>query len=84
MTSLAATSSATPSCFENVDGPLFRRQRLLLDSWAHAKGSWLSDEQQDLIDGLIHFLDAIADELHDQHGVDCLLTNGLQDDTLGR
>ena len=32
-----------------------------------------NDVDRDLLDGLVNLTDAIADEAHDKHGVDCLL-----------
>lgn len=63
-----------PDPLANVDGPLFRRQCDLLNRLWEKQAGWLSDEDQHLLDGLIHFTDAIADYLHDERGVDCLLS----------
>lgn len=68
-----------PSCFTPIDGPLLRRQRALLLDMVEKKAGWLTDEQQELIDGLVNLTDAIADYLHDEHGIDCLLSSQAAD-----
>jgi hypothetical protein len=61
----------------NINGPLFRNQRLLLlklADLAEKKQPYkpaLGDE--DLLEGLINLTDDIADQAHDEHGIDCLL-----------
>jgi hypothetical protein len=61
------------------DGPLFRRQRELLLRLADIVHHGQSYEQQpsdeDLLEGLLSLTDAIADQAHDRHGIDCLLTD---------
>ena len=54
-----------------IDGPTFRRQRQLLLSLARDGKARSSDRE--LLDGLVNLTDAIADQAHDKHGVDCLL-----------
>lgn len=58
-----------------ISGPLFRAQRQLLSKLAQKKprtstGTYLDE---DLLHGLIDLTDEIADQAHDNHGVDCLL-----------
>jgi len=64
--------------FSNIDGPLFRRQREFLLRLAHRasrrKPCNLTQEDRDLLDGLIDLTDAIADEAHDHYGKQCLIT----------
>jgi hypothetical protein len=54
-----------------IDGPMFRRQRLWLIELADAEEN---PEPRSLMEGLINLLDDIADQAHDSHGIDCLLT----------
>ena len=64
----------------NLDGPAFRAQRKLLMRIAdlvHRKRRYepaLGDER--LLEGLLSLTDAIADQAHDRHGIDCLLDEG--------
>ena len=63
----------------HLDGPLFRRQRELLLKIADLvrRGRrWkpLPGDGQ-LLEGLIELTDAVADQAHDRHGIDCLLTD---------
>ena len=52
-----------------IDGPLLAKQRQwLLDLAEHT-----SNEGCDHLEGVIALLDEIADQAHDQHGIDCLL-----------
>jgi len=68
----------------DVDGPLFRAQRKLLSTIAdlvHRKQSYepaLGDE--DLLEGLVNLTDAIADQAHDRHGIECLLVDDHKGD----
>jgi len=61
----------------NINGPLFRNQRLLLlkiADLAQKKQPYLpAAGDDDLLDGLVNLTDDIADQAHDQHGIDCLL-----------
>jgi hypothetical protein len=61
-----------------IDGPLFRRQRQLLQkitNLAHGTQPYQPAEGDEaLLEGLVGLTDAIADHAHDQHGIDCLLT----------
>ena len=60
-----------------LDGPLFRRQREWLCRIAEEirrHGRYAPQPGDlDLIEGLINATDAIADQAHDRHGIDCLL-----------
>jgi hypothetical protein len=61
----------------HLDGELFRRQRELLMRLAalvHGKKVYKpkpGDER--LLEGILSLTNAIADQAHDQHGIDCLL-----------
>jgi hypothetical protein len=64
-----------------LNGPEFRKQRefllMLRDSFflrhvADVAGI-LSQDAEERVDGLINLTDAIADQAHDDHGIDCLL-----------
>ena len=55
-----------------IDGPLFRKQReWLLHITDRLKRDGESIEEAE---GLTNLLDEIADQAHDRHGLDCLLT----------
>lgn len=60
-----------------IDGPLFRSQRALLIRLADlARKKQLYEPlpgDVDLLEGLLGLTDAIADQAHDRHGIDCLL-----------
>ena len=60
-----------------LDGPLLRNQRqLLLKVADHARRRlpYVAEAgDEDLLEGLTTLLDEIADQAHDQHGIDCLL-----------
>jgi len=64
----------------NLDGPAFRAQRKLLMKIAdlvHRNRPYEpapGDER--LLEGLLGLTDAIADQAHDRHGIDCLLDAG--------
>ncbi len=66
-----------PSYSLNIDGPQFRAQRALLLKLLARTQRFVpptsSPEEKELIEGLINLTDAIADQAHDRHGVDCLL-----------
>ncbi len=59
-----------------IDGPLFRAQRKLLmkiaDLAQRKKPYKPAPGDVELLDGLVNLTDAIADEAHDEHGIDCL------------
>ena len=58
----------------NIDGPTFRRQRQLLLCLAREGTAYdTSDADRELLNGLVNLTDAIADQAHDKHGIDCLL-----------
>ena len=60
-----------------IDGPAFRKQRQLLltliDTSREGKAYAASHADEQLLSGLVNLTDAIADQAHDKHGVDCLL-----------
>jgi hypothetical protein len=66
----------------NIDGKLFRSQRELLmkiADLARQKRPYIPTPGDGaLLEGLLELTDAIADQAHDQHGIDCLL--GDEDD----
>ena len=61
----------------HIDGELFRRQRELLvkiaDLVRRKQPYEPSPSDEELLEGLLNLSDAIADQAHDQHGIDCLL-----------
>ena len=61
----------------NINGPLFRNQRKLLlkiADMAHRKQPYEpAPGDEDLLEGLINLTDDIADQAHDEHGIDCLI-----------
>jgi fructose 1,6-bisphosphatase len=63
----------------HLDGPAFRAQRELLLRIAdlarrkHPYEPAPGDEA--LLEGLLNLTDAIADQAHDQYGIDCLLSD---------
>ena len=65
----------------NIDGPIFRCQREILIRLANDRNYTPSDADIDLIDGLIGLTDEIADQAHDIHGIDCLLSDPESEDT---
>jgi hypothetical protein len=60
-----------------IDGQLFRRQRQLLlkilDAVSRHERYVPAASDAELLEGATALLDEIADQAHDQHGVDCLL-----------
>ena len=67
----------------NIDGKLFRSQRELLmkiaDLARQNRPYSPTPGDEVLFEGLLELNDAIADQAHDQHGIDCLLVD--EDDT---
>jgi hypothetical protein len=61
----------------NIDGKLFRSQRELLmkiADLARQKQPYSPIPGEEVLwEGLLELTDAIADQAHDQHGIDCLL-----------
>jgi hypothetical protein len=61
-----------------LDGPAFRSQReLLLKLADHAQRQQPYEPAPGdgaLLDGLVGLTDEIADQAHDRHGIDCLLS----------
>ena len=68
----------------NLDGPVFRAQRELLLRIAdlvRQKRSYMpAPGDEELLEGLLNLTDAVADQAHDRHGIDCLLLDGGEDD----
>ena len=66
----------------NLDGPLFRRQRkFLVNLMNRSRGNeatplQLPADAEEVLEGLISLTDEIADQAHDQYGIDCLLEEG--------
>ncbi|MEI8375722.1 MAG: hypothetical protein WCJ35_23110 [Planctomycetota bacterium] len=52
-----------------IDGPLLRRQR----EWLLELTSRTTHDDQSHLEGIIALLDEIADQAHDQYGLDSLL-----------
>ena len=63
----------------DLDGLAFRAQRELLVKLADLAGRGQHYEpaqgDTDLLEGLAAVTDAIADQAHDRHGIDCLLSD---------
>ena len=63
--------------FDKLDGPLFRSQRELLlkitDFAQHKQFYMPTSDEVILLEGLVNLTDKIADQAHDQYGIDCLL-----------
>jgi hypothetical protein len=63
----------------DLDGPLFKEQRRLLcriaESIRRREQYRFTDRDGELLEGLTEMTDAIADQAHDRHGIDCLLNN---------
>ena len=61
----------------HIDGKLFRKQRELLvkiaDLVRRKQPYEPSPGDGELLEGLLNLTDAIADQAHDEHGIDCLL-----------
>jgi hypothetical protein len=61
----------------SIDGKMLRDQRRLLDQWTavvpHGQPLVAEPGDQELLQGIVALLDAIADQAHDQYGIDCLL-----------
>ena len=61
----------------HIDGKLFRKQRELLvkiaDRVRRKQPYEPSPSDGELLEGLLNLTDEIADQAHDQHGIDCLL-----------
>jgi hypothetical protein len=72
-------SEAASACqYElDIDGPTLRAQRGLLVELVQHGGTQAPLEidpgRRDLLEGLVNLTDAIADQAHDRHGIDCLL-----------
>ena len=67
----------------NINGPLFRNQRLLLlkiADLAQKKQPYIAAAgDDDLLEGLVNLTDDIADQAHDEYGIDCLLEEDEND-----
>ena len=60
----------------NIDGPIFREQRqFLVDLLVMVQLRQLDRKDEECIHGLLNLIDAIADQAHDDYGIDCLLTH---------
>lgn len=61
----------------HIDGHAFRAQRQLLIAIAHLarqdRPYNATSGDKELLEGLMELTDALADQAHDQHGIDCLL-----------
>ena len=64
-----------------IDGPTFRSQRELLLKLRELVSADIpysaSPHDQGRLEGLIELTDALADQAHDQYGIDCLLDAGV-------
>ena len=71
----------------DVDGPLFRAQReLLLKIADHAQKNQPyvpTPGDSDLLEGLVNLTDDIADQAHDQYGIECLICEDDEDENRG-
>ena len=63
----------------HIDGPLFRKQRELLikiADLARQKQPYCPTSSDEvLLEGLLGLTDELADQAHDQHGIECLLVD---------
>ncbi len=79
---LANTVEGQPSYSLSIDGPAFRQQRELLQRLRSSAVSKMpygsAPGETELLEGLIELTDALADQAHDRHGVDCLLDEADQ------
>ena len=79
---LGDTGEEQPSYSLSIDGPTFRAQReLLLKLQGFASGGIPyvpAPGNLELLEGLIALTDALADQAHDNYGVDCLLEEADQ------
>jgi hypothetical protein len=61
----------------NIDGKLFRSQRELLmkiaDLARQKRPYSPTPGEEALLEGLLELTDELADQAHNQHGIDCLL-----------
>lgn len=75
-----AKASPTNHYALNLDGPVFRAQRNLLvkiaDLARRKRPYEPAPGDERLLEGLLGLTDAIADQAHDLHGIDCLLDGG--------
>ena len=73
----ASPEDQIPRYALRIDGPQFRAQRQLLlnlTQWAKRQAPLVSlPDHGNLLDGLINLTDEIADQAHDNYGVDCLI-----------
>jgi hypothetical protein len=73
----ANTAEGQPTYALNIGGPEFRKQRELLQRLQGSAEAqmpyWAATGEAESLEGLINLTDAIADQAHDNHGVDCLL-----------
>ena len=73
----ANTVEGQPTYSLNIGGPEFRQQRELLQRLRVSAEAempyWAAAGEAESLEGLINLTDAIADQAHDNHGVDCLL-----------
>jgi hypothetical protein len=69
----------------NIDGQLFRAQRELLlklaDLAQEGRPYKPAPGDSDLLDGLIGLTDELADQAHDRHGIDCLLSEDDEEES---
>jgi len=73
----AGTAGALEQYPLHIDGQAFRAQRELLmkiTDLAQRKQPYVpAPGDEGLLEGLVELTDAVADQAHDQHGIDCLL-----------
>jgi hypothetical protein len=64
-----------------LDGQLFKQQRTRLLEWHAVAGRRpyeFTAEDAEALAGLVNLCDALADQAHDEHGIDCLLDEETQ------
>jgi hypothetical protein len=68
-----------------LDGPLLRRQRellfMLMEAADECRAFDLGPAQLELLDGLVNLTNALADQAHDEFGIECLVDGDDTDDT---